>query len=260
MKRKEVKSNIGISQLLSYKHKDIYDVLGRMEVLVDKFDSNKSQKTLVPFLETYYMVTKNVTEKTIGKKFFINKQKLEELDIVFASLYFNPLKKKLVNKRNNTPWKTYFEYCSTEGIPFLQMILGISSHINGDLPKALMNSKYNQKKDFLVINDILEEVLPQIMSYLAFHEHDVFAFSSLVFSNFMENEFHKIIVKWRKNAWNNYLLLNGMNKKDKLMAQKKLLILTEQTNKKIIGLFNDLENLKNVNSFLDNINSINVRL
>jgi len=48
----------------------IYDVVGRMEVLLDIFTKDRRYHSLLPFLKTYYLVTKAAAEKYSQKKHF----------------------------------------------------------------------------------------------------------------------------------------------------------------------------------------------
>src|SRR3989338_3885961 len=101
--------------------------------------TQKQYKNLVPFLETYYLITKSVADKQFSSKsFFAKPGQLSKLDVYFASLYFIPLKSYLESGKKVKPWKIYFDYCERkDGIPFVQMFLGINAHINADLSSSI---------------------------------------------------------------------------------------------------------------------------
>ena len=124
-----------VLQIKDLKSETIFDVIGRMEVLLEYFKSKPRHKNLVPFLETYYLITKAVAEKQLKHpKFFRDPKSLGKLDVDFANLYFKPLKIYLETGRTVKPWQKYFEYCEQKnGLPFLQMFLGMNAHINADL-------------------------------------------------------------------------------------------------------------------------------
>lgn len=197
------------------KKENVVGVIGRMEVLLDYFRGNTKCHRLVPFLMTYYLVTKAVAEKYITRKhYFSNIKDLEILDVYFASLYFKPLLDFLEDGKKEKPWETYFDYCMLpHSSPFLQILLGINAHINTDLYTSLVDLNYKNRKDYFRINILLAKVLPHVMKFLLISEHDFFGLGGILFKRFIINEFHRVIVGWRKDAWTNALLTNVRNKK-----------------------------------------------
>src|SRR5438046_3520709 len=147
------------------KKETIFGVIGRMEVLISLFEKEERFRGFLPFLKTYYFVTKAAAEKYIQRRhFFWDIREYERLDVYFASLYFKPLSAYLRKGVYDTPWKAYFDYCARDGgIPFLQMILGINAHINGNLYTALVDLRYTHTRDFFLVNDILQEVFPDVI-------------------------------------------------------------------------------------------------
>jgi len=237
----------------------IFGVIGRMEVLIQYFKKNKSLHNLIPFLETYYLISRAVAEKNVERgKFYDNYPKIERLDVYFASLYFKPLKIFLETGRTVKPWQNYFKYCKKRsGVPFFQMLLGINSHINGDLAHALVLSGYEEKKDFSVINRILKEEIPDVMKYLAFEEHDVFGAGGLIFKKLVLEEFRNIVVKWRKSAWENAQVLE-IDNTQKLL--KKVHKDTEVVASGLVGVVDDLVGLKNMTKLKSQVEGFKVVL
>ena len=216
----------------------ISEVIGKMETLLAYFKENPQYLGLVPFLETYYLVTKKVAEKRIQQENYYNHPgDLEKLDVVFASLYFRPLATYLKTGKANPPWSGYFDYCEKDGIPFLKMLLGINAHINTDLCITLISLGYRHKNDYFVINDILDEVIPEIMHFLAFTSHDIFGISGLFFKKIVEKEFRKTVVQWRQHAWNNALAISTGSYPD---YHTKLNKCTEETCVRLIATFHEL--------------------
>lgn len=185
------------------KEETIYTIIGRMEVLLEFFKEHNP--SLAPFLETYLLVTIAVAKKyTLKKPYFQDFNSIQKLDVYFASLYFKPVLDYLEDGELIKPWKSYFKYISkSEGIPFLQIILGINAHINADLYTSISKIKYSNEKDYFLVNDILLEVIPDIMKILI-KKHDLLGFGSLIFKKFIEEEFHLVIEKWRSQAWANH--------------------------------------------------------
>lgn len=214
---------------------NIYSVIGKMETLLEFFKSNPKYKSLCPFLETYLLITKSVAEKySLKKSIFQNLPQLQNLDIYFAKLYFQPLLKYLKTKEKTKPWKTYFEYCELEnGIPLIQLMLGINSHINTDLFMSLKKINYKSEKDFFQVNNILLDSIPKVMKMLI-SKHDPVGFGGIIFKDFIEKEFHIIIESWRSNAWANYKLKSEEN----LITEN-----TEKMGKEIINIITNIYNL-----------------
>jgi hypothetical protein len=211
-----------LSRLLSIpdpRKETIFGVIGRMEVLIDLFTREERLHPFLPFLKTYYFVTKAAAEKYINRKhFFWSLRDYEILDVYFATLYFTPMLRFLLGEKIHTPWETYFHYCQKKsGIPFLQMLLGINAHINGDLYSAIVDLDYRHEKDFFMVNDILQEVIPEVTAYLVFKEHDLLSTPGLVMKDFFLSEFHVVIEKWRSEAWINAQQKGNKKRMDSLV-------------------------------------------
>ncbi|MFB6246438.1 MAG: DUF5995 family protein [Candidatus Pacearchaeota archaeon] len=245
-----------VEEFLSAKNNEVYDVLGLMNSLEMYF--KKYDKRLVPFLKTYSLVTETVIDRQVSEDYFDDVDSLSDLDIHFASLYFKPLKKHLKSKKNYKPWRKYFEYSSrADRIEFLNMLLGINSHINGDLPVSLYKTGYTKRKDFLRINDLLKKEISEIMWYLATRKFDLMGLAGVFFREFFVNEFTKIVVKWRDDAWKNSNKLNSKNfdKKVKEIYEK-----TEKAAKEMIEIFEELYSLRHLKQIIPRLEKVRVRV
>lgn len=210
----------------------VYAVVGHMQLLQDYFFKHPEYYGLIPFLHTYYTVTKAVA----GKTDFKNPIALEQLDIHFASLYFNPIQQFLNNQTEHiSPWKTYFAYCKkAKGNAFLEMLLGINAHINSDLAVTLYELPYRERDDFQRINTILSDVIPEVMKFLAKEYHNLFALGGIVFPHFTHDEFADIVVRWRTQAWNNAQHLQQLPEAEAIIS---LHTQTEDVAERLISLF-----------------------
>lgn len=182
----------------------IYSIVGRMEVLIDMFSKRHELRGLLPFLKTYYFVTRQAGEKYIlYKEYFDHPKDYEILDIYFASLYFKPLYAYLEEHAYHKPWQHYFHYTTkSDALPILQILLGINAHINTDLYASLVHLKYDHTADYLRVNTILKEVMPDVLRLLA-KEHDLVGLSGLMHGELIHTEFKTIIERWRLDAWQN---------------------------------------------------------
>jgi Family of unknown function (DUF5995) len=245
------------------KGETVLSIIGRMEMLLDLFKGEKKYENFAPFLHVYQMVTKKVQEKNAFEKgFYNNYPALEDLDVYFAHLFFKPLRDYINKGEVSKPWQVYFEYCSREnGIPFVQLLLGINAHINADLNTCLLDLKYGQKHDFDRVNNILGNLVPQVMEYLAFHEHDIYGLSGIFLKQLVKDEFTKVVVKWRKNVWENAQLINNMSEDEaKNSARVALIENTERLGEDIIDLFSGIKNFINPEAFLENLHKLQVRV
>lgn len=238
----------------------ISSVIASMEKL-QKFYQAQNHPAFLPFLYVYELVTKTVYER-INQ--FEEPQKLEELDIVFANLYFEPMQHFFSRDngsseevlKKNAAWKVYFEYCSQEKtIPFLTVLLGINAHINSDLLTAVYKTNYSNEHDFMLVNEILEELTPKVMQYLAIHNHDIFGLGGVLFKRFSISEFRAIIVRWRNEVWGRKNIL-----KDSIFDKQKTHyeLLTQEVANDLIIMFNDSIHLKHIDQFVSKLNSISV--
>lgn len=236
----------------------IFGIVGRMEVLISYFEEEPTHKSLLPFLKTYYFVTKAAAEKYVERKqYFSNLRDYELLDIYFAQLYFKPLLKYLEKGEMMSPWNRYFTYCQKpDSIPFLQMLLGINAHINADLYTALVDLKYKHEKDFFLVNDILQEVTPQVMQYLTVSHHDFFGATALAFKQFTIDEFHTIIERWRSEAWVHMLLTKPSNKK---YLHQTTIQFTEELADLLIQDFDALIHFQNPPEIMKHLNTRSIR-
>lgn len=237
----------------------IYDVIGRMELLIKYCESKNNLHNVVPFLKTYYFVTKHVARKNLERKYIYKDfHELEKIDIVFAGLFFRPLAQYIDTGKKVEPWNSYFGYIENDhGISFLKMLLGINAHINADLPVVLDTVQAKQFSDFDFINQVLLEVIPEVMQSLAFSEHDVLGLGALLFKDFVQQEFQQIIVRWRSIAWQNYQTIQTYKRKNQ--AHKKLHDNSREVAYELERLFSPTQ-LIDLPNFLSGIHSLENKL
>lgn len=233
-----------VRQLLIIKspqQESVVNIVGRMEVLLDYFKQQPRHTGLVPFLQIYALVTKAVVQGSLGKaNYFHNPAAVETLDVYFASLYFQPLLKFLDGQTKlPTPWRTYYSYCrSGRQNAFVELLLGINAHINGDLPICLAHLRYQELDDFKKINRILSELVPAVMYFLTVHYHNTLALGGLVLPQFTHEEFYRLIVQWRAQAWHNAALITPVQYQHQKRSIHKQ---TEAAGEQIIKLFRSPE-------------------
>ena len=127
------------------------------------------------FNRLYLRVTLSVLDAVATTK-YRDPTFLEQLDVVFANLYFDAVAKGNANPRAApAAWRPLFECRAERGILAIQFALaGMNAHINRDLPQGIVatclavggapeqgSERYN---DFTSVNDLLEAVEAQIKS------------------------------------------------------------------------------------------------
>jgi hypothetical protein len=228
-------------------------VVARMEILMDEFERTPSCAMLIPFLHTYLLITKAVVRERLH---FVYPRELETFDVSFAHHYFRPLEQFLFADKLVAPWSTYYQYCSRpDGSAFVQMLLGINAHINGDLGRTLFETSYRRRKDFLHINTILENEIPRVLRYLAFTHKDAISMGGLVWRQFIKREFTRVVVAWRQDAWSGARAMRTGR-----ATSRQLMRGTEHIAEELIVTFEDLYRLRRVAKRVRDIEGLRLRL
>lgn len=223
---------------MTTKFSTVQDVLTRMKQTLSLLEVQPRYAAGIPFLYTYFLVTQRVMRAEEEEKLFQHPEALHQLDIYFAQQYFHPLDQFVAGSiQQLSPWETYFQYFQVDKPrAFLLTLLGINAHINGDLPVALAMTKYDKEQDFQQIDQLLSSVISQLMKFLAKKYHDVQAIGGVLMPGFTQQEFSRIIIQWRHQAWENSLKIDPEHfesQRSSLNAQ------TELVAKQLIALFHD---------------------
>lgn len=249
----EIIENLTITQL---ERETLETIIGRMDSSLKLFEKNQEFNHFIPFLQTYLYVTKGVAERIRNSDgFFKDINKMEQLDVFFAKLYFDPLREFICNGKLTSPWKNYLLFCR-EGYdsPFIQLLVGINVHINSDLTNSIHSLNYSEQQDYEKINDILLDIIPKLMNYLAFKEHDIVGFGGIFLKNFYRYEFKSIIVRWRNEAFENSKRLN-----EGLLTLEEVHKQTENISNQIIDSWGSHKTPVNALSFLKILNSLSIK-
>jgi len=253
-------NTVNIKHLLTIQRDEtIFSVIGRMEILIQYCKEIKRYHHLIPFLEAYVHITKQVAKKmVIHKHFFADTKLLQEIDIRFAKTYFEPMLVYIKTGRKMKPWVTYLTYSEKKhAIPFVSMLLGINAHINSDLCTTLVSMKYKQKKDFFIINDILLDALSEVLEFLVIREHDFLSLGGIGLRKFSRKEYRKTVGAWRTQTYKNAqkIMKKGVpNYKSTLHDQ------TERMAEDIVDLIEGALHLHGLTHFTNDINKLRVRI
>jgi hypothetical protein len=205
----------------------IDDVLESMRDL-KRLLRDRNQNSMIPFLEAYIRITEGVKKASENGE-FSNPEALEQLDLKFADLYFEPMQKYLVDGEKSSPWVNYFDYVERSGsIPLLELLIGINSHINSDLAVAIHETSYDEKEDYEKVNEILEENLFRTLKYLAVHHRGIFSLGAYTVHPVALKGLDKV-KNWRRMTWKNAHSEN--------FSSEKLENLTEENAEDLIRVF-----------------------
>ncbi|MFB6244839.1 MAG: DUF5995 family protein [Candidatus Nanohaloarchaea archaeon] len=179
----------------------IDDFVEKLEEL-KKFLKEKNRDSLLPFLEAYLRITRDVREFSEEGE-FDDPEALERLDLEFGRLYLEPMKKYLAKGEKQEPWENYFEYVEQEdSIPLLELALGINAHINADLATAIERTDYRNREDFEKINKILRKNLRPVLVHLAVKHRDPTSFGVLGVPPLALKGLGRVR-EWRDFTWRN---------------------------------------------------------
>ncbi len=151
-------------QILAHPLRSISDVLAIMQIIDGALPEDDGVRW---FNKLYKMVTETIRDE-LGRGRFSSPATLEELDVVFAGLYFDALVAEERTK-GSAPraWRPLFKARRDTSLAPLQYALaGMNAHINHDLALAVVETCTRTEMeprrgtaffdDYLVVNDVLE--------------------------------------------------------------------------------------------------------
>jgi hypothetical protein len=193
--------SVSLEELELGEEDSIEDFMEKLESLKDLIE-DEERTSLLPFLEAYLRITRDVKELS-ERGGFEDPDALKELDLEFGRLYLEPMKRYLEDGEKQEPWETYFKYVEREdSIPLLELTLGINAHINADLATAMERTGYSNQEDFQKINEILRKNLRPMLVYLAVEHRDVTSFGILGAPPVAFKGLERV-KEWRDFTWRN---------------------------------------------------------
>lgn len=181
--------------------RDIQSLILHFDRVKVQLMDNK-QMNLIPFHDTYFLITTSVFSK-LGKGFFENDDNMTSFVLSFAKFYFDALDQYFKGESVSSAWKFMFNQCEKNHLPrFIYLLLGVHAHINQDLSLCVRTLDFGItfKNDYLVINHIIKGKLAEAIAQL--NE------KSIVLKRILRNglflyqmPMHQIIVLCRNLAW-----------------------------------------------------------
>ena len=116
----------------SEKLRDIQSLILHFDRVKVQLLKNK-QPNLIPFHDTYFLITKSVFSK-LGTGFFENDENMTSFVLSFAKFYFDALDQYFKGESVSSAWQFMFNQCERNHLPrFVYLLLGVHAHINQDL-------------------------------------------------------------------------------------------------------------------------------
>ena len=185
----------------SEKLRDIQSLILHFDRVKVQLMDNK-QLNLIPFHDTYFLITKSVFSK-LGTGFFENDENMISFVLSFAKFYFDALNQYFKGESVSAAWQFMFNQCEKNHLPrFVYLLLGVHAHINQDLSLCVRALDFGVtfKNDYLAINHIIKGKLAEAIAQL--DEKSIFLKRILENGLFLyQMHMHQIIVLCRNLAW-----------------------------------------------------------
>lgn len=185
----------------SEKLRDIQSLILHFDrVKVQLMDNN--QLNLIPFHDTYFLITRSVLSK-LGTGFFENDDNMTSFVLSFAKFYFDALNQYFKGESVSSAWQFMFNQCERNHLPrFVYLLLGVHAHINQDLSLCVRALDFGVafRNDYLAINQIIKGKLAEAIAQL--NEKSNLLKRILQNGLFIyQMPMHQIIVLCRNLAW-----------------------------------------------------------
>ena len=142
----------------------INDVINELDIIIS--DSVRDKNYLAIFAWVYKRTTEQIKAE-VEKGSFENGERLQQFDIVFASLYLDAYRDYKDNKPISQSWKIAFDAAMEKHTIIQHLMMGMNAHINLDLAVAaslIMEGKpiAELERDFNKVNDVLAGLLDEM--------------------------------------------------------------------------------------------------
>ena len=185
----------------SEKLRDIQSLILHFDRVKVQLMDNK-QMNLIPFHDTYFLITRSVLSK-LGTGFFENDDNMTSFVLSFAKFYFDALNQYFKGESVSSAWQFMFNQCERNLLPrFVYLLLGVHAHINQDLSLCVRALDFGVafKNDYLAINQIIKGKLAEAIAQL--NEKSNLLKRILQNGLFIyQMPMHQIIVLCRNLAW-----------------------------------------------------------
>ena len=181
-------------------HSHVDVILERFTDLAGYFAERSVTRIHLPFLQAYRRSSRCLSKLLVQEE--ESAAPLRQLAIDFANRYLLAMRCVLVTGRAQAPWRTYFDYTHHTGRdPLLALLLGVKSHVSGDLPSSLRSTGLDDHLAFCAFDTSLRALSPEaVEAALAYgganKNHPLSARPGLV-----RTAYDLSVRRWRAQAW-----------------------------------------------------------
>ena len=193
-------------------------VIAQLEEIIQWCMVHKSR--IGYFAALYQRMTIAVKQAIIANE-FQDAKRMEQLDIIFASRYFEAWDCYINHQNCSRAWQAAFKATEDSNLIVLQhLLLGINTHINLDLAIAAADccpgdTIYDLQTDFIKINDIIEAESQLVQNSLTSIWPPLKLFADI--SNHREKAVLNFSIETaRKCSWANAIVLANITADEKL--------------------------------------------
>lgn len=157
------------------------------------------------FNKTYLVITQRVRLE-FGRGSFDYPEFIERFDVRFAEYYLEPIRNYLQGQPVAPAWQIVFDRAKRRhGSPFKLMALGVNAHVNNDIALALADCKALDvhQDDYFRINHYICSAINRVLDELA-DDHRPQSSKHQMLKPFYKACMCRMIIRWRKRAWQNY--------------------------------------------------------
>lgn len=135
-------------------------ILERLTNLAACFAERPDTRIHLPFLQAYRESSRCLLELTAQDRDDI--APLPRLAVNFGNRYLWAMRYAMLTEEPRMPWQTYFDYTQhSRRNPLLALILGVRSHISGDLPSSLRATGIKEYRAYCAFDASLRALSPE---------------------------------------------------------------------------------------------------
>lgn len=147
----------------------IDEVLLRLDTIID---AARQEENAIGYFAYVYRRTTAAVKEAIRAGRFDDNERMEAFDVAFANLYFAAYDQYHAKSACSTCWQLAFTAAQEQKCLLQHVLLGMNAHINLDLGVAAGTLMAGQnlsdlKADFLLVNDILQEIIEELQDRVA---------------------------------------------------------------------------------------------
>lgn len=147
----------------------IEEVLQHLDAIID---AARKDNNACGYFAYVYRRTTAAVKAAIEAGRFNDNARMEAFDVAFANLYLDAHENYCCGSDCSASWRLAFDGAKEQKSLLQHVLLGMNAHINLDLGVAagrLMTGKdlNDLKADFLLVNDILQEIIDELQDRIA---------------------------------------------------------------------------------------------